>query len=63
MLKALALGADVVGVGRPYCYGLAIAGESGVRDVLGNLLADFELTMALSGVSEVSQISRDLLEV
>ena len=63
MLKALALGADVVGVGRPYCYGLAIAGESGVRDVLGNLLADFELTMALSGVSEVSQISRDLLEL
>src|SRR5215218_3454432 len=49
VLKALALGARAVLVGRPYCWGLAVGGEQGVRDVLVNLLADFELTMGLAG--------------
>jgi isopentenyl diphosphate isomerase/L-lactate dehydrogenase-like FMN-dependent dehydrogenase len=36
-------------LGRLYLWGLAVAGEEGVRDVLLNLIADFDLTMALSG--------------
>ena len=47
--KALALGATAVGIGRPYGYGLAIAGEAGVREVLQNFKADFDLTMGLAG--------------
>ena len=45
--KALALGATAVGLGRPYAYGLAIAGEAGVREVLQNFKADFDLTLGL----------------
>ena len=44
VFKALALGAQAVLLGRPYMWGLALAGESGVRDVLLNLLADLDLT-------------------
>jgi len=49
VLKALALGADAVLLGRPYIYGLALGGEQGVRDVLDNFLADLDLALALSG--------------
>lgn len=49
VFKALALGARVVLLGRLYMWGLAVAGEEGVRDVLLNLVADLDLTMALSG--------------
>ena len=56
VFRALALGARAVGVGRPYLYGLALAGEQGVREVLANFLADFELTMALSGCASVAEI-------
>jgi isopentenyl diphosphate isomerase/L-lactate dehydrogenase-like FMN-dependent dehydrogenase len=49
VFKALALGASAVLLGRLYLWGLAVAGEEGVRDVLLNLIADFDLTMALSG--------------
>src|SRR5580693_3950979 len=49
VFKALALGARAVLLGRLYSWGLAVAGEPGVRDVVLNLLADFELTLALSG--------------
>jgi lactate 2-monooxygenase len=48
-LKALALGATAVLVGRPYVYGLAIGGEAGVREVLQNLVAEFDLALGLSG--------------
>jgi len=61
VLKALALGAKAVLVGRPYCWGLATGGEEGVRDVLLNLLADFELTMGLAGCSTCAEIGRELL--
>jgi lactate 2-monooxygenase len=47
--KALALGARAVLLGRLYTWGLAVAGEQGVRDVVSNLLADLDLTFALSG--------------
>jgi lactate 2-monooxygenase len=59
--KALALGATAVGVGRPYAYGLAIAGEAGVREVLQNLKADFDLTLGLSGYRSVAELSPDAL--
>jgi len=59
--KALALGATAVGLGRPYCYGLAMAGENGVREVLQNFKADFELTMALAGCRDIGEITRDKL--
>src|SRR5882724_8669625 len=49
VFKALALGAKAVLLGRTYMWGLAVAGEEGVRDVLLNLAADLGLTMALSG--------------
>ncbi len=61
VLKALALGARAVCVGRPYAYGLALAGERGVSAVLQNVLADFELTMALAGCRSVPEITRDML--
>ena len=61
VFKALALGARAVLVGRPYVYGLGIAGELGVRTVLQNLVADFDLTMRLAGCAAVSEITRDAL--
>jgi lactate 2-monooxygenase len=49
VFKALSLGARSVLLGRLYTWGLALAGEQGVRDVVLNLLADLDLTLALSG--------------
>lgn len=56
VVKALALGARCVMVGRPYAYGLAVGGEAGVRDVLLNLLADLDLTLALTGCASVGEL-------
>ena len=61
VFKALALGARAVLLGRPYCWGLASGGEQGVREVLLNLLADFELTMGLAGCSTCAEIGPELL--
>lgn len=58
VFKALALGAKAVCIGRPYAYGLAIAGTQGVYEVLRNFMADFELTMALAGCRSVDEIGR-----
>jgi isopentenyl diphosphate isomerase/L-lactate dehydrogenase-like FMN-dependent dehydrogenase len=57
--KALALGARAVLIGRPYAYGLAIAGEQGVRDVIRNLVADLDLTLGLAGHESVAELGRD----
>ena len=59
--KALALGATAVLIGRPYVYGLALAGEDGVREVVQNHKAEFDLTMGLSGCSSVAEIGPDCL--
>ena len=59
--KALALGARAVLLGRPYVYGLAIAGSLGVREVIQNIRADFELTMALAGCRSVDEIGPEAL--
>jgi lactate 2-monooxygenase len=61
MFKALALGARAVLIGRPYVYGLAIAGEAGVREVIQNFAADFDLTLGLAGCRSVDEVSRDAL--
>jgi lactate 2-monooxygenase len=61
MFKAVALGATAVCIGRPYLWGLAVAGEAGVREVLSNFAADFDLTMGLAGCSSVSEIGPDSL--
>ncbi|MFH0244590.1 lactate 2-monooxygenase [Streptomyces sp. HK10] len=60
-LKALALGARAVLIGRPYAYGLAHGGEEGVRHVLRSLLADLDLTLGLSGHRTPSELSPDSL--
>jgi isopentenyl diphosphate isomerase/L-lactate dehydrogenase-like FMN-dependent dehydrogenase len=63
VLKALALGATAVLLGRPYVYGLAIDGETGVREVLLNLLADFDLALGLSGAAAVSDLEETTLTI
>lgn len=61
VFKALALGADAVCIGRPYIYALALAGETGVRELLKNFKADLDLTMGLSGCRSPGEINRDCL--
>jgi lactate 2-monooxygenase len=61
IFKALALGAKAVCIGRPYAYGLAVAGEQGVKEVLQNMRSDFELTMGLAGCKNISEITRENL--
>ena len=58
---ALALGATVVALGRPYAYGLGIAGETGVREVIRNVLAELDITLGLAGLTAVSQLARNAL--
>jgi lactate 2-monooxygenase len=60
-VKALALGAAAVLLGRPYVWGLALAGEDGVRHVLRTYLADLELTMALAGLRSLEEIGPEIL--
>ena len=57
--KALALGARAVLLGRPYAYGLAIAGEAGVREVIRNVVAELDLTLALIGRTSVAELGPD----
>ena len=59
--KALALGATAVLVGRPWVYGLALAGADGARAVMEHIMAELDLTMALSGVADIDGITRDQL--
>lgn len=61
IFKAIALGADAVLIGRPFMYALAIGGEAGVRELLQNMKAQFELTMSLSGCTSLSDITSDRL--
>jgi lactate 2-monooxygenase len=61
IVKALALGATAVGVGRPYAYGLALGGVYGVVHVLRSLLAEADLTMAVDGYPTLSDLTPDTL--
>ena len=60
--KALALGASAVAIGRPYVYGLALAGEQGVAEVIRNFRADFDLTMGLAGCASIAEVRPECLE-
>ncbi|WP_394739602.1 lactate 2-monooxygenase [Natronococcus roseus] len=60
-VRAIALGADAVLLGRPYAYGLGIGGEYGVEAVLRNFLADLDLTVGLSGCASVDELDRSTI--
>lgn len=62
VLKAVALGADAVLLGRPYIWGLATAGAAGVAEVLRRLLADVDLSLALLGQSRIDQLNGSILQ-
>jgi lactate 2-monooxygenase len=57
VVKALALGADAVLLGRPYVYGLALGGEDGVRHAVRSILADLDLTLGVSGHRAPAELS------
>ena len=61
VLKALALGARAVLIGRPYLWGLAVDGQAGVARVLGLLRTELDLCMSLSGRPMLADIGRDLI--
>ena len=61
VLKALALGATAVGIGRPYLYGLGIAGAAGVTRVVDILRHEFEMAMMLTGRPAVASIDRSVI--
>lgn len=61
VLKALALGARAVLLGRPYMWGLALGGQQGVVEVLRSLLADLDLAMALSGHASIDEVGAQTL--
>jgi isopentenyl-diphosphate delta-isomerase len=58
VFRALAVGADLCLLGRPFIYGLAVGGQAGVEHVLENILADFDLTMGLAGRDRATDIDR-----
>lgn len=61
IVKALALGATAVGIGRPYGYGAAIGGQAGIEFVLSCLLAEADLTMGLNGYAGLADLTPDVL--
>lgn len=61
VVKALALGANAVAIGRAYLYGLAAGGEAGVRRALDIIDSEVRRTMALCGRTQLSALSRDLI--
>ena len=63
IIKALALGADAVAVGRPYLFGLGAAGEAGVTRALDILLSALERDMALVGASRLSDLTPDFVRI
>jgi lactate 2-monooxygenase len=61
IIKALALGAEAVLIGRPYAFGLGLAGEDGVRHVIRALRTDFELTMRIAGFATLGDLTPEIL--
>ena len=56
VFKSLALGATAVQIGRPYAYGLTLAGEQGVYEIIGNLLAELESTIGVAGYKNLKEV-------
>ncbi|TMD44585.1 MAG: alpha-hydroxy-acid oxidizing protein [Chloroflexi bacterium] len=63
VIKALALGANTVLLGRPYVYGLAVAGQAGVERVIRNLTAEIDLTLALLGGRDIKALDRSWISL
>ena len=61
VLKAIALGARAVALGRPYAYGLAVGGQAGIEHVLRCLLAEIDLTMAIDGYGSLGDLTPEAL--
>jgi 4-hydroxymandelate oxidase len=61
VLKALALGANAVFIGRPYLYGLGAAGEAGVSKVISILQREFLMAMMLTGRTSIASIDRSVI--
>jgi lactate 2-monooxygenase len=61
VLKAVALGADAVLLGRPYAYGLAVGGQAGVEAVIRQLAAEVDLTLALAGGRSLRELDRSFV--
>jgi lactate 2-monooxygenase len=60
-LVAVALGARAVLLGRPYAWGLGLAGRAGVEQVVSDVLGEFDLTLGLTGHTAVGQLTREVL--
>jgi lactate 2-monooxygenase len=61
IVKAIALGATAVGIGRPYAYGLAVGGTDGVVHVVRSLLAEADLIMAVDGYRALADLTPEAL--
>ncbi len=61
VFTAVALGATAVLLGRPFAWGLALAGEEGVRQVISDVVGEFDLTLGLTGHTSVGELSPDIL--
>lgn len=61
VIKARALGASAVLLGRPFVYGLAVAGEKGVRHVLKDFINDIDISLTLAGLSSMKQIDQSII--
>lgn len=61
VIKAIAMGADAVLLGRPYIYGLAAGGEAGVRHVLQHLISDIDVSLALTGKRTIRELNRSVI--
>jgi isopentenyl diphosphate isomerase/L-lactate dehydrogenase-like FMN-dependent dehydrogenase len=61
VVKAIALGADAVLLGRPYAYALAVGGQRGVEELVQNLMAEIDLTLALAGAHSIRELDRSWL--
>jgi lactate 2-monooxygenase len=60
-MKAIALGADGVLIGRPYCYAMAVAGQRGVERYMNELRSELDLEMALAGYESITSLSRRMI--
>ena len=61
MIKAIALGAKSVLLGRPYAYAMASHGEAGVRHLIRTMMAEIDLELALCGLTSIKEINRSVL--
>lgn len=63
IIRAIAMGADAVAVGRPMLYGLGLGGAQGVESVINFLNADLKSTMLLSGAAKLADLNPDYIEI